>query len=123
MAGSPGLALASEAPILGAIREALNLHIGVRVTRNNTGKLQDRFGRWVTFGLGLGSPDLVGAVTMPDGIARMFCLEVKSAAGKESPDQLAWAKEARGRGVFVATVRSVDEALAALERAKGGGCE
>ena len=40
-----------------AIREAL-LNTGrVLLWRNNTGKLQDAGGRWMTFGLGVGSAD------------------------------------------------------------------
>ncbi len=124
----------SETQLLAAIREACNLQPGVRVRRNNTGKLQDRNGRWVTFG-SLGSPDLMGEVTIEVDmtltaslanvrtIARAFHVEVKLPGKKLTPDQAAWFKEARTRGVFVAVVHSVDEALAAVDRCRRGECE
>lgn len=33
--------------------------------RNNTGRLQDRTGRWVSYGLGVGSPDIIGILSIP----------------------------------------------------------
>lgn len=72
----------------------------------------------LTFGLGKGSPDLVGAL---DG--RAFCLELKSATGSLSEDQKIWHRAARRRGVFVATVRDVAEAVEAVSRARAGGVE
>jgi hypothetical protein len=102
------------------------------------GRLKDAIGRWVAFGQGTGSPDLMGAVTIDwwvelpieEGgplvrhrIARAFHLEVKLPGKEPDQNQLAWHAEARVRGEFVAVVRSVDEALAALARCRRGECE
>jgi hypothetical protein len=135
MAGSPGIARAlrqSESSLSGQIREAMNIQAGVRVRRNNVGALRDRTGRAVVYGQGVGSPDLMGAMTClvkigpfqsECKIARCFHLEVKLLGEKPSPDQLAWHEEARSRGEFVAVVHSVGEALGALERCKLGAVE
>ena len=74
-------------------------------------------GRWVNAGLGEGTPDLV-AILAPSG--RWFCLEVKQPG--EYADQVqrhvhdVW----RRAGAFVCVVRSVDDAIGALERARRG---
>jgi hypothetical protein len=107
----------SETAISRAIRETLALH-GVHVARNNTGRLQDRNGRWVTFGLGLGSADLIGCVN-----GRYFALEVKTATGRQTPEQVAWANARRKEGAFVAVVRSAEEAIAAVNRCRDGASE
>jgi len=66
----------------------------------------------ITYGLGVGSPDLVGAV---DG--RAFGLELKSPTGRVRPEQLAWCEAAIRRGVHVAIVRTVEEAEEAIRQA------
>jgi hypothetical protein len=66
----------------------------------------------ITYGLGTGSPDLVGAV---DG--RAFGLELKSPTGRTRPEQDAWHEAARRRGVPVAVVRTVEEAEEAIRQA------
>lgn len=115
-----------ETSLMLAIRDAVNMQRDARVRRNNTGRLQDRKGRWVTFGLGIGSPDLIGEVTIQWGsraVARAFHLEVKLPGEAPTVDQLAWHDEARRRGVFVAVVRSVDEAMRAIDRCRAGECQ
>lgn len=90
------------------------------VTRNNIG-LAIPYGRPgarpVGFGLGVGSPDLVG-VLIPSG--RAFCLEIKTETGRVSADQTRCHDAWRRRGIFVAVVRSVEDAMSALERAHQG---
>lgn len=66
-----------------------------------------------------GSPDLWGALRG----GRAFCLEVKTPTGTVSPTQRRWHAAARAWGVFVAVVRSPEEALEALARAERGECE
>ncbi len=120
----------SETAIVAAIRDAISALPGVLLWRNNSGRLQDARGRWVTYGLGVGSADLVGAVTVghsvpwPDGTsARFFALEVKTDRGKTTKEQECWARAVRNIGGFVATVRSVDEAMAALQRCRDGATQ
>jgi hypothetical protein len=106
----------SEADLLRSIRDRFAVAPDVILWRNNTGRLQDATRRWVTFGLGVGSADLVGLVRP----GRFFALECKAGRGKETPEQLAWAKAVRAMGGFVATVRTVDEAIAALAACRSG---
>jgi hypothetical protein len=66
--------------------------------------------------------------TAPEGIAdlcgilaptgRWFCLEVKTQSGRVRPEQVQWSQLVRSRGGYYAVVRSVDEAMAALARAR-----
>ena len=67
------------------------------------------------FGLGKGSPDLVGVV---DG--RAIGLELKAPDGVVADHQATWHEAARRRGMFVAVVRSADEALEAVARSRKG---
>lgn len=131
-----------EAPILRAVRAAVAAQPGVLVWRNNSGadtvvpaaRPQDR--RFVRYGLGKGSADLVGIVAMRvcngetlDGeitfstVGRVFALEVKSSTGRASLDQRRWGDAVRKVGGFYAIVRSVDDALSALKRARAGAVE
>lgn len=107
----------SEAAIQHAIRAAVVRTGRATLWRNSVGFDRERN---VKYGLGLGSPDLVGCL-FPSG--RLFALEVKTPTGRVSPDQKLWHGAARKLGAFVAVVRSVDEALAALERAHNGESE
>ena len=113
-----------ESTIQKAIRvELTKPGSGVFVTRCNTGLfLPQHGGAPVRCGLGNGTPDLVGCISDPNSpyFGRGFCLETKTPAGRIRPDQIAWATAARKRGVFVAVVRSVDEARAARGRAMAG---
>lgn len=103
----------NETSILVAIHDAIALTGKCLLWRNNTGMA--RFGgARVRYGLGLGGADLVG-VLRPRG--RGFALEVKTAVGTLSAEQRAWHRAWAEAGGFVACVRSVDEALAALARA------
>jgi hypothetical protein len=135
----------NETALLATIRDALAAQPGVLIWRNNSGKLQDARGRWVTYGLGVGSADLVGAVNVggtPENdcrehmfskpypcpqctprSARFFALEVKTETGKMRTEQECWARAVRSVGGFCATVRSLDEALAALQRCRQGATE
>lgn len=68
-------------------------------------------------GLAVGSADLIG-ILAPAG--RLVALEVKTGRAVASPQQVMWAELVRRRGGFAAVVRSVEEATAALERARRG---
>lgn len=109
-----------------AIRDALVKEPGVLLWRNNTGRLQDARGRWITYGLGVGGADLVGMVQIwpsPSSVCQIgifFALEVKRPKEKPTAEQIAWSNAVRGHCGFCATVTSVDEARAALERCRRG---
>lgn len=99
----------SETNILIAIHDAIALTGKCLLWRNNTGGR----GR-LRFGLGVGGADLVGMIKGP---GRWFALEVKTASGRMSKVQKNWHKAVLDGGGYVACVRSVDEALAALKEA------
>lgn len=106
------------------IQQAIRLALGrgdIRLWRNNTGTLYDRQGRPVTFGLCKGSSDLIGlrSVTIgPEHVGRTLAvfaaLEVKSATGRPTPEQVAFIDTVRELGGLAGVVRSVSEATAIL---------
>jgi hypothetical protein len=89
----------SEGAIQDAIRLALTDEPGLVVWRNNTGVAEHRGAR-VRYGLAVGS-----------------------AAGRTSPEQRQWLDLVRRNGGFACVVRSVDEARAAIARARTGARE
>lgn len=82
---------------------------GCLVWRHNTGKLQDKRGRWVSFGL-VGSGDIIGF--MPDG--RGLSAEAKVGNRKPTPAQMSFAEAVGKRGGLAVWFRSVPELLQAL---------
>mgnify|MGYP000438039372 CR=1 FL=1 len=113
----------TEGSIQDRIRIALGEDPRVCMFRNNVGQcVQD--GRVVRYGTGgVGGSDLLGIVTMPDGVGRFCAMEVKSATGRPSPEQIAFLDAVRRRGGFAAIVRSVEDARAAVERCCAGASE
>jgi hypothetical protein len=118
-----------ESPRVTAIVKALTLR-GFWAWRANSGtqviKATVRTRRRVIKGAPAGTPDIlvvlpvrvVGAGRLPDGdwFAGSLCgLEVKTEEGKQRPSQKLWQAKAKRHGVRYAVVRSVREALAAVE--------
>jgi hypothetical protein len=87
-----------------------------------SGQVADQNGlRYVKAGLVDGSADLVGLMA-PTG--RFICLEVKRPkGGRKGEEQLLFGALVRKMGGFYAFVRSVEEAVAALDRARKGASE
>lgn len=110
----------SEAALLHDVRLALGSDPSLVCWRQNSGALTDVNGRLVRYGLAVGSADLVG-ILAPSG--RFFALEVKTPQGRVTPEQVQWAELVRRMGGFCAVVRSVDQAMTALERARRGETE
>lgn len=116
---------ATEAEIMRAILVALGAERDLYLMRNQVGG-SERFDvdtnevRHERYGLAKGSADLVG-ILAPSG--RWFCLEVKTQTGSLDEDQRKWLALARRFGAFACVVRSVDEAVAALYRARAGESE
>lgn len=117
---------------------AVNRIPGVRVARNNSGKTPIpcptckgklcrgcamRLAFPFSFGLGDGSPDLVGLITIGglhsavpafeslEPLAIAFGLEVKQPGKTASPDQRAWHRVALSRGMHVCTVSNPRDAV------------
>ncbi len=103
-----------ESEVLWPVRAALAETHRVVLWRNSTGA---DIVKGVRYGIGKGGADLVGLLR---GSGRFVAFEVKTATGRQSPEQRAWADAVRGAGGFYALVRSADEALRALERAEAG---
>ena len=112
-----GQSVVTEGHIQDAIRLALTDEPGLVVWRNNTGIAEHRGAR-VRYGLAVGSADLIGCLG-----GRFVALEVKAPAGRTSPEQRQWLDLVRRNGGFAAVVRSVDEARAAIARARTGAKE
>lgn len=102
-----------ETAIMRNIRTAINRTGRARVVRNTNG--QDRL-TFVVYGLGDGSPDLVGILKS----GRAIAIEVKTPIGSLRDDQKAWMRVFRKFGGFAAVACSVPEALAAITRAEEG---
>ena len=97
---------------------ALNRLPDVRALRNNVGKLHDERGVPVRYGLGNGSPDIVGIITWrvaSRALAVPFGIEMKLPDARGSPAHLArqraWRMVALTRGMFCAEARSVQQAV------------
>ncbi len=80
-------------------------------------------GAYMTFGLGVGSADLVGihkALITPEMvgsyIGRFFAVEVKTPKGRLSDEQKAWAKTIQSFGGIVEVCRSKEDAEDLLKR-------
>ena len=106
----------TESEIQAAVMRKLGSRPDTRVFRNHCGSVQDRQGRWHTFGLARGSADLIGWQTLtitPDmvgqRIAQFLSVEVKSATGRVRPEQEAWARTVNEHGGHAIIVRSVEE--------------
>lgn len=109
----------AETRLVKQIRDAVATDMGLRLWRNNTGVAKSK-GFFIRYGLCNGSADLVG-VLAPQG--RFVALEVKTAKGRVDPIQDTWLDIVRSMGGFACVVRSVDEAKAAVERARAGKSE
>lgn len=82
--------------------------VGCRLFRNTVGVLPDRHGRMITFGLAKGSSDLIG-FCMRGGVAVFLAVEVKSATGRATPEQLLFLDGVRASGGIGILARSVEE--------------
>jgi hypothetical protein len=104
-----------EQQIMKSIQAVLSARsASTRVFRNNVGRYKDSRGAWLTYGLGVGSADLVGIVA-PSG--RLFAIEVKTPEGKTTPEQDAWLATIRRFGGVAGVARSVEEAMAIVDEA------
>ena len=97
---------------IGAEPDVLLLRNQVGLTRELDDDGKERFMR---YGLGKGSPDLV-AILAPRG--RWLALECKRPGENPTPEQRRVHALWRRFGAFVATVHSPEEARAALEQAR-----
>lgn len=111
-----------ETPIQRSIRLALGAVDGCAFWRNNVGQASFGTAR-VRYGLCVGSADLIGVVVTDYGVGRFCALETKSENGRLSTEQKMFLQLVRELGGFAAVVRSVDDAIEAVERCKRGDYE
>lgn len=105
--------MGGETNISQQIRLALSAE-GCIVWRNNVGKLEDKRGRWVTFGLCVGSSDIIGM--MPDG--RFLAIEVKAPGEKPRDNQYAFIAAVQKQGGVAGWATSVEEAISIVRSAQ-----
>lgn len=73
--------------------------LGATVWRNNVGKLQDRNGRWVTYGLCVGSSDIIGIFN-----GRFVAIECKIPGKHPTPEQAAFLSAVNKAGGIAAVI-------------------
>lgn len=105
--------------LVSAIRLELGREPDLTLWPVQPGGVADATGRPMRCGP-VGMSDLIG-ILAPAG--RWIGLEVKTGKGKLRPDQVLWLDLIRRRGGFASEVRSVDDARAALQRARRGECK
>ena len=105
----------TEKGLMIRIRAALAVLPGVLVWRNNVGVDAEH---GIRYGLGVGSADLVGIVTI-QGVGVFLGVEVKTATGRMRPEQVRWAETVRRFGGLAITARTPEEAVAAVVAARG----
>lgn len=104
----------SEKSVLDAIRTAV-VAAGCICMRNNVGATKAA-GRFIRWGLGKGSADLI-CVVPPHG--RFLGIEVKRPKKSETtPDQLVWAEGIRRYGGVAGVAKNVGEAMLLVAEAK-----
>ncbi|MEO1002926.1 MAG: VRR-NUC domain-containing protein [Cyanobacteria bacterium J06638_7] len=106
------------------IQQAIRLELGqgdVRLWRNNTGRLLDRNGRPVTFGLCPGSSDLIGLRRVrvtPEMVGRWLAvfaaIEVKGPKGRLTREQQQFLEVVTGLGGLGGEARSIEDARGVL---------
>lgn len=102
----------TESHIQHAILKAWGAHPRLRIARVNTGAAMVK-GRLVRFGVP-GTADIMGLIA-PTG--RMLAIEVKTATGKQRPEQATFQRVVTSMGGLYILARSltdVDDALAAI---------
>ncbi len=111
-----------EAELQDRIRLALAQLEGVVLWRNNVGVGYVGQQRTpVRYGLAVGSADLVGLVRTDGGWGRFIALEIKTERGLVTDDQARWLRLVQRLGGYAVVVRSVEEAVAAVEAARRTG--
>ena len=111
----------SETRLTQEIRLGISDLSNVRIFRNNTGRLQNKSGEWVDYGLVVGSSDLIGwtSVTVtPDMVGQKLALftaiEVKTATGRVRKEQTNFIDRVREAGGLAGIARTVEEARAII---------
>ena len=107
----------SETPILKRIQIAV-AKLGVKIFRNNVGTLRDERGRYVSYGLCVGSSDLIGwfpTVVTPQMVGRkvaiFIAIEIKTETGVATFEQYQFIQAVNRDGGIGFIARSEGEAI------------
>ncbi len=101
------------------IRIALGKLDHVVVWNNESGGTPSIDGlRFIRYGVGKGGSDLLGIVKLSSGVGRFFALEVKTGKARASKEQEMFIALVRRYGGYASIVRSVQDALTAIEEAQ-----
>ncbi len=106
----------NETALVKACLQYLNMVAGALARRNNTGKLIDRTGRPVTFGLGVGSSDIIGC--LPGG--RYLAVECKIGKNKLTLNQKLFLESVKAAGGLALCVWSLPELVRAIHDDRKG---
>lgn len=82
----------------------------VRLLRNNVGRLRNERDQYVTYGLGIGSSDLIGVNMQANGMGRFVAIEVKLPGQKPTDAQQKFIDMVRAMGGQAGVAHSVQEA-------------
>lgn len=104
--------MTTEHVIQGYILKALGQLEGCKAFRLNVGLARDRRGHAVRFGV----PGMADILVLVGPV--YLWLEVKAPSGRQSKQQKAFQKAVESIGGLYRVVKSVDEALAAVEEAR-----
>ena len=100
----------TESTIQREIMIALNGRDDCRVFRNQVGSYKTPDGGFIKYGLGQGSPDLIGFLKR-DNIAVFLGIECKRPGCKPTEAQKRWIKAIQKFGGVAGVATSVDDAL------------
>lgn len=96
----------SESELVQRVRLAVS-QLGVKIWRNNVGVLRDRNGKFVRYGLCVGSSDLIGV----SSTGKFVAIECKMPKGVVKPEQQNFIDQVKKAGGIAGIVRSEQEAI------------
>ena len=112
-----------EKEVMAAVKEWAGMRSDVTLWRNNVGSMEWAPGRWLRYGLCVGSADFIGLTTITvdqsmvgKKIAVFTALEAKAENGVLSTDQERFLMAVKDAGGIASVVHDAEEAQLALER-------
>ena len=112
-----------EKEVMAAVKEWAGMRSDVTLWRNNVGSMEWAPGRWLRYGLCVGSADFIGLTSItitPDlvgkKVAVFTALEAKAENGVLSTDQERFLMAVKDAGGIASVVHDAEEAQLAVER-------